>query len=161
MMYEVERLLGKVQLPGAEAYFLVQWKDYPLEESTWEPFENLSSLRNEMFRLVDGQMEITPEEFETVRQMTLDFVSNMEQKLPRRVPKKVEPGPSESPAADPPKSPSKGPQLKKVKFQTVTHPKNATKRNSRPPIFRSQMKIRRRFIESDSSEEDEEFFSLY
>ena len=149
MMYEVERLLGKVQLPGAEAYFLVQWKDYPLEESTWEPFKNLSSLRNEMFRLVDGQMEITPEEFETVRQMTLDFVSNME------------PGPSESPAADPPKSPSRGPQLKKVKFQQITHPKNATKRNSRPPIFRSQMKIRRRFIESDSSEEDEEFFSLY
>ena len=149
MTYEVERLLGKVQLPGAEAYFLVQWKDYPLEESTWEPFKNLSSLRNEMFRLVDGQMDITPEEFETVRQMTLDFVSNME------------PGPSERPAADPPKSPSRGPQLKKVKFQTVTHPKNATKRNSRPPIFRSQMKIRRRFIESDSSEEDEEFFSLY
>lgn len=154
MTYEVERLIGKIQLPGEQPYFLVQWKGYPIEESTWEPFKNLNNLSNEMFRLVDGQLALTEDEYETVRELTLQFIRCHEQNKRKKAPVKP---PSDEPEEDeamqaPPEPRKKGPQIKKVQF--VQHPKMAAKRKG------SQMKIRRRFMESDSSS-DEDFYSLY
>ena len=38
--YEVEEIIGKKKIRG-KYYYLVKWKGYSLNESTWEPLENL------------------------------------------------------------------------------------------------------------------------
>ena len=42
--YEVERIIGEKQIDN-KTHFLVQWKDYDISESTWEPRENLNNAR--------------------------------------------------------------------------------------------------------------------
>lgn len=54
--YEVECILAKVHVYGKKTMFLIKWKGYALEESTWEPFENISHLDNKYFlTFTDGK----------------------------------------------------------------------------------------------------------
>lgn len=41
--YEVETILAEKKVPRKGTFFLIRWKDYALEESTWEPESNLGS----------------------------------------------------------------------------------------------------------------------
>ena len=39
----MERLLGRRQVRGQEAQYLVRWKGYGAHEDTWEPLSNLGN----------------------------------------------------------------------------------------------------------------------
>jgi hypothetical protein len=43
-LYEVEYIIDKKIEFGLVKY-LIKWKDWPVEESTWEPVENLKGVR--------------------------------------------------------------------------------------------------------------------
>ncbi len=40
---EVERLVGRRQVRGQEAQYLVRWKGFGAHEDTWEPLSNLGN----------------------------------------------------------------------------------------------------------------------
>ena len=44
-IYEVEAILSKRMMDG-EMHYKIKWKDYPLEECTYEPLSNLDTALN-------------------------------------------------------------------------------------------------------------------
>lgn len=46
--YEVEEILDKRSEEDGSVSYFIKWKNYAVEESTWEPASNLKSIRSEI-----------------------------------------------------------------------------------------------------------------
>ncbi len=53
-IYIVEKLLAATFI-NHERYFLVKWKNFDINESTWEPESNLYHFKNEIKHLLKKQ----------------------------------------------------------------------------------------------------------
>ena len=46
--YEVERIVRSRRMKGQRVLYEIKWKDYPEDENTWEPIENLVNAREHL-----------------------------------------------------------------------------------------------------------------
>ncbi|KHN73347.1 Chromo domain-containing protein LHP1 [Toxocara canis] len=55
--YVVEKILSKKVISGEDGgvFYLIKWKGYPVEESTWEPEENCESSRDMIRKFEQGE----------------------------------------------------------------------------------------------------------
>ncbi|XP_017771450.1 PREDICTED: histone-lysine N-methyltransferase SUV39H2-like isoform X1 [Nicrophorus vespilloides] len=50
--YEVESIIG-VKITHCSVYFLVKWKSFPVSDSTWEPFQNVTKCKQMIEEFID------------------------------------------------------------------------------------------------------------
>lgn len=68
--YEVEDIIGKRTTQKGQTQYLIKWEGYPVDESTWEPAENLNKIKS-LIRLYEENIKKNSEENQTiVRQAT-------------------------------------------------------------------------------------------
>lgn len=63
--YEVEKIIGK-KLVSNKVFYKIKWKDYSFQESTWEPIENLTNIKEMIAKYEsykkEGQFDIKKRE---------------------------------------------------------------------------------------------------
>ncbi len=67
--YEVESILKKKKHNNI-LYFLVKWKNFPLENCTWEPRENLENAKEELDRFENSKVKNRPKPKDTMTEST-------------------------------------------------------------------------------------------
>ncbi len=59
-LYEVEKILSR-RVNNGKLQYKIKWKNYPINQSTWEPMENLTTVKE---MLEDFDIKLAQEEFD-------------------------------------------------------------------------------------------------
>jgi hypothetical protein len=169
-LYVVEKILAEEKADDGTMYYLIEWDGYPLEQSTWEPEENITEKKtlqewaDEKMRVVRGHSK--PFNQDAFDERVRRYIQAKENRRRRRREKRkrlgiaVDPSESEGEADEPDPEPTFSDSSSEEAIEVVDKPDDDT---GLAEVSRARGRLRKTpptpIVIDDSADDDDKEFS--